>query len=167
MDRLKKIFGILVIILVVIGVGYAIYSASSGTRKGSVKLVSEVNDEGLKLLYGDLGTDIKYIDNPSQISYGIKRYPGSLPSTQKELSFQGTVNKSQLTVGTFTTGDTVDKVVSFYMSELGQSAKTGDITSNKYSFNYKYITSEVSNSPVIITYRTTNTTIIHLTRPGL
>lgn len=167
MNRVKKIFGIVVIVLVLVGAGYAIYSASNGTRRGEVKTTAEANDEGLQLLYGDLGTDIKYTANPAQVDYGIKQYPGSMPSAQKELSFQGTVNKSQLTVGTFTTQDSVDKVTAYYKSQLGQTAKSGDITSNKYSFNYRYITSEVSNSPVVIVYRTTTGTIIHLTRPGL
>lgn len=167
MDRLKKIFGVFIIVLVLAAVGYAIYSVVGGTRKGEIKTVAESSNEGLKLMYGDLGTDITYITDPSQIDYGVSQYPGSKASTQKELSFKGTVNQSQLTVGTFTTGDSVDKVTAYYKTQLGQTAKSGDITSSKYSFNYRFITSEVSNSPVIIVYRSATETVLHLTRPGL
>lgn len=167
MERVKKIFGVIIIVLVLVGVGYAIYSAVGGTKRGSVKSVAEVNNEGLKLLYGDLGTDIKYIADPAKVDYGIAQYPGSKASTQKELSFKGTVNKSQLTVGTFTTADSVDKVTAYYKTQFGSTAKTGDINSTKYSFNYRFITSQVNNAPVVIVYKNTEGTIIHLTRPGL
>lgn len=167
MDRLKKVFGVLVIVLVLLGVGYAIYSAVSGTRKGNIKTVAKVDDQGLTVMYGDLGTDIEYIEDPTVVNYGVKQYPGSTPASQKELSFQGKVNSSEMTVGTFVTQDSVDKVVAYYKSQLGETAKDGNIYSQKNNFDYKIVTSDLANSPVVITYRATTGTVIHLTRPGL
>lgn len=167
MNRAKKILGILIVVLAIVGIGYAIYLAVNGTRNDSVKTVAEADDEGLKLLYGDLGADIQYIADPTKVDYGINQYPGAAVSSNEKLSFQGKVNQSELTVGTFTTQDTVDEVMQYYKTQFGSTAKTGDIKSSDYSFTYYYVTSEADNASVVIVYRKTTETIIHLVRSGL
>lgn len=167
MNKAKKVLGVLIIVIAVVGISYAIYRAVNGTRSGSVQTVAESSDDSLKLLYGDLGTDIQYISDPTLIDYGIKQYPGSQASTDKTLSFSGTVNQSELTVGTFTTQDSVDDVIDYYKTQFGDGAKVTDIESEKYSFNYRCVTSTDVNSPVVIVYKTTSETVIHIARSGV
>lgn len=167
MNKLKKIFAVIILLVVFGGGSYAIYLAFTGTRQTDIKTVAEVDDKGVRLLYGDLGTDLDYLPDPAIIDYGIDQYPSSVASSQEELSFEGEINGSELTVGTFTTDDPVDSVTKYYIGKFGSNAKNGSIDSKENNFSYKYVTSTVDNAPVVIIYRQDDKTIIHLTKPGL
>lgn len=167
MNSLKKIFAVIILLAVLGGGSYAVYLALNGTRESEIEPVAKVDDEGVELLFGDLGTDLKYLANPAAIDYGIAKYPSAVVSSQKELSFEGKVNGSQLTVGTFTTQDTIDKVVDFYIAKFGKNYKSGSINGQTGSTDYKYVTSQSDDSPVVIIYRSVDRTIIHLAKPGL
>ncbi|OQA52055.1 MAG: hypothetical protein BWY43_00662 [candidate division WS2 bacterium ADurb.Bin280] len=167
MNSVKKVFAIIVLLAFLGGGSYAVYLAINGTRENDIEPVANVSDEGVELLFGDLGTDLKYLTSPSTVDYGVVKYPSAVVSSQKELSFEGEVNGSQLTVGTFTTEDTVDKVMDFYIGKFGKDYKSGSINGQAGSTDYKYVTSEDEDAPVVIIYRSVDRTVIHLAKPGL
>jgi len=117
---MKRILFIAVIIAIAGAGAYLVYQSFSGSKKPPG--TEEVSDDAIKVSKDGENFSLEEIKNPASVDYGVRIYPGAKPDSNEKLSSNVQVNNQSFIVGSFTTSDSLNKVVSFYKKQLGSEA---------------------------------------------
>jgi len=145
---MKRVLIIIGAVVIVAGVAYYAYSRYAASKKAAEYAVN-FTSTGFETGSGDTKKVVEKISDPLRVEYGVSIYPGSKESETPSAYVQNA--GVQYTIGTFTTSDSVEKVVSYYQKQFGTDAQTNKATVG--SVVYTVVTKKNVNRPVVSVYK--------------
>ena len=155
---MKKLIIVIVILAVLVG-GYFVYQYFWGS--GAKKITTEQSADGFKISSGNQSLEAQYIADPLNYNFGVGVYPGSTASSEQKPAVYAE-DSQKLTVGTFKTGDSVEKVVDYYKKQFGAGAIAG-----KYIYQgvtYNVVKSSNNEGPIVNIFSEDNQTTLMIVK---